>query len=249
MAKPVDIDADLTFEITGSAVTPDRFQQTLSAFFDLLSEITKSVAPEGQRVEWRVQVKQGSNLVGIIPAPGVPLAVAVSVRQAIVAGLKHLEREPAEPLAFNERALTSVRRLAYGLGNQEDDDTVINVWGEQAAVPITRRLAENVIEVLGEAYSDHGSVEGRLRTVSEAGGFRIVLYEPVFGRSIRCDVPTRLMPRALELFSHRVEVYGIVSYRRNGAVARVSVEEIVPLPTERDLPSYEDVRGILQDNA
>lgn len=134
VATPTDIDADLTFEIDGSAVTPERFQRTLTTFFDLLSEVTKAVAPEGERVEWRVQVKRGSNLVGIIPGQGVPPVLAANVRKAIVSGLERLEREPIEPPAFTERALTSVRRLASGLGTREDDDTIINVWGQQAAV-------------------------------------------------------------------------------------------------------------------
>ncbi len=249
MAQPSDIDADLTFEISGSAVTPERFQRTLSAFFDLLSEVTRAVTPDGERVEWRVQVKQGSNLVGVMPAPGVPAAVIASVRQAIIAGLEHLEREAVEPAAFTERALISVRRLVSGLGNREGDDTSVRVWGQRAAVPITQHLADNVGEVLGEAYADEGSVEGRLRTVSEAGGFRIVIYEPVFGKSIRCDVPEYLIPTALELFGQRVEAYGRVSYRRDGTIARVSVEDIVSIPPDRDLPSHEDVRGILQGNA
>lgn len=216
MATPVDIDADLTFEISGSAVTPERFQRTLSAFFELLAEVTKAVAPEGERVEWRVQVKQGSNLVGVLPAPGVSNEVAANVRQTIIAGLERLEREPVGPAAFSEGALTSVRRLATGLSGREDDDTQINVWGQRAPVPITRHIAANVIELLGEAYADEGSLEGRLKTVSEAGSFRIVLYEPVFGRSIRCFIPESLMPQALALFGQRVEAYGTLSYRRDG---------------------------------
>lgn len=246
VAKPTDIDADLTFEISGSAVTPERFQRAMSAFFDLLSEVTKAVAPEGARVEWRVQVKQGSNLVGVLPAPGVSDVVAASVREAIVTGLERLEREPAEPFAFSEQALTSVRRLAAGLGTHEDDDTQINVWGQRAPVPITRHLGANVIELLREAYADEGSVEGRLKTVSEAGSFRIVLYEPVFERPVRCLVPEHLIPQALALFGKRVEAYGVVSYRRDGAVSRVAVKEIVPLPSEKELPSHEQVYGILR---
>lgn len=249
MARPGDIDADLTFEITGSAVTPDRFQRALSAFFDLLFEVTKAVAAEGERVEWRVQVKQGSNLVGVLPAPGASGAVVARVGQAIVAGLARLEREPAEPVAFSEKALRSVRKLAGDLGSRETDDTSMNIWAERTAVPITRRLAENVTEILGEAYAGRGSVEGRLRTVSEAGGFRIVVYEPLFGKAIRCDVPEYLMREVLGLFGQRVEAYGLVRYRRNGSVARVSLEEIVPFPAEKELPSYEEVHGILRGNA
>lgn len=249
MATRADIEADLTFEITGSVVTPERFQRALAAFFGLLAEVTKAVTPEGDRLDWRVQVKQGSNLVGISPAPGVPTALAVSVRQKIISGLEALEHTPAEPPQFSEKALASVNRLASIIGTHDEDDTAIRIWGEKAPVAITPRLARNIAELLGEAYTDYGSVEGRLRTISEAGAFRIVIYEPIFSRSVPCNIPERLMQQALNLFGRRVEVYGDISYRRNGFVNRVSVQEIVAFPAEKDLPDHEQVRGILQANA
>ncbi len=249
MATRADIEADLTFEITGSLVTPERFQRALTAFFGLLAEVTKAVTPEGERVDWRVQVKQGSNLVGISPAPGVPTALVVNVRQKIMSGLEVLEHAPAEPMQFSEKALASVNRLASSISTHDEDDTVIRIWGEKAPMPITPRLARNISELLGEAYTDYGSVEGRLKTISEAGAFRIVIYEPIFSRSVPCNVPERLMQQALSLFGRRVEVYGDISYRRNGFVNRVSVQEIVAFPAEEDLPNHEQVRGILQANA
>lgn len=233
MATRADIDAALTFEITGSVVTPERFQRALAAFFGLLAEVTKAVTPEGERVDWRVQVKQGSNLVGISPGPGVPTALAASVRHTIMSGLETLEHAPTEPPQFNERALASVNRLASSIGTHDEDDTAIRIWGEKAPAPITPRLARNVAELLGEAYTDYGSVEGRLRTISEAGAFRIVIYEPIFSRSVPCNIPERLMRQVLGLFGRRVEVYGDISYRRNGFVNRVSVQEIVSFPAEK----------------
>ncbi len=227
-------------------MTPERFQSTLTAFFDLLSEVSKAVTPDGERLEWRVQVKQGSNLVGVVAGPGVSASRAAQVRQAMVSGLHELAIQSVEPPAFSERALASVRRLGSALGNRKGDDTAIQIWGQREPVPITHTLHANVVAILAEAHSDRGSVEGRLKTVSVAGGFRIVLYEPVFGAAIRCDVPEHLMGHTLALFDRRVEVYGVVHYRRNGTVSRVSVEEIVPFPAEDELPSPEDVRGILR---
>ena len=114
------------------------------------------MVPEGERVEWRIQVKQGSNLIGVLPGPGVPVAPAMSVRQAIVASLEQIESRPEEPSNFTERALKSVRRLTTTLRNHEGDDTILNIWDQQVAVPITRHLAENVIELLGEYYTASG---------------------------------------------------------------------------------------------
>ncbi len=249
MAAPTDIEADLTLEMSGSEVTPERFQRATSAFFDLIGEVGKGVALQGERLDWRVQVKQGSNLVGALPGPGLSLATATGTRRIIVAGLETLRSFVAEPAGFTDRAMMILRRLVGTLPAQDDEDFSVAIWGQRVAVPITRAIADNVKEFLGEAYTDHGSVEGHLRTVSEADGFRIVLYEPLFGRSVRCDVPEELMPSALELFGRRVEVFGAISYRRDGAVARVRADELVPFPDSAKLPTHEQVRGISQANA
>lgn len=92
-------------------------------------------------------------------------------------------------------------------------------------------------------------MEGSLKTISEAGGFRVVVYEPVFGRAIRCNIPPDLMGKALSLFGRRVEVHGAIHYRRNGTIARVTVDEIVPFPPSEQLPTHMDVLGILQGDA
>lgn len=248
MTTLADIEGDITLEITGSVVTPERFQRALAAFFDILAEVSKTVASEaGERAEWRVQVKQGSNLIGITPAPGVSPAVAARVFEAMLGGIERLEREPSEPQAFSERALIGARQLSTTVGVVAEDDTRIRVWGQKEVIPTSRQIAEHVGEVLREAYADDGSVEGELKTVSEACGYRVVIYEPIFGRAIRCEVPADLMPLALTLFGRRVTARGSIRYRRDGTIARVAVEALIPFPPDDDLPTHEEVRGILRD--
>lgn len=249
MAKPADIEADLTLEISGSDVTPDRFQRATAAFFDLLGEVGKGVAAKGEPLEWRVQVKQGSNLVGVLPGPRLSQATAAGTRRVMVAGLEALQRAAEEPPGFSDRALLCLKRLIGTTPAHDEGDFKIAVWGQKVPVLISGPLADNVRELLNEAYTDQGSVEGHLRTVSEAGGFRIVLYEPLFGRPVRCDVPEHLMSNALTLFGKRVEVFGSISYRRDGEIARVRVEDLVPFPDDQQLPTHDQVRGILRANA
>ncbi|MCK8787997.1 hypothetical protein M0638_26940 [Roseomonas sp. NAR14] len=247
MATLADIDGEITLEISGAAVTPARFRRAVIGFFDILTEVSDAAAAEsGEHVEWRIQVKKGSNLIGASPAPGVSPAVVAWVQARVIRGLEQLEREPLDPPAFSERALTGARHLAQSASDKPGEDTTVRVWSRQEVVPVTRQTVEHVASVLEGEYSDHGTVEGQLNTVTSAGGYRVVIYEPVFGKAVRCDVPQDMMPLALKLFGRRVEAHGSIRYRRDGTIARVRVEELVPFPLDNDLPTHEEVRGILR---
>src|SRR3954452_4567043 len=67
MATKDDIDADLTLEINGRNVTPEKFMKAVRAFFGLVNEVTRELAGPKEFIHWTVQVKHGSNLVGIVP--------------------------------------------------------------------------------------------------------------------------------------------------------------------------------------
>lgn len=107
---------------------------------------------------------------------------------------------------------------------------------------------------IGKGYKhhftvDHGSVEGRLQTVSERGGFKFVIYDILWDRPIRCHLPETLIDRAMEAFGHRVEVYGLVTYRRDGKPLSIKVDAIEPLTVNRHIPSFREVYGILRDSS
>ena len=170
MATPVDIEAELTVEIDGPVITPEKFLRGVEAFFAVLSEVTRTLTPEGERAEWTVQVKQGSNLVSVRPVPGTQPAIVSQVIAAMSGGLAALEREPIEPPQFTERALRNIRALARLTEKRDADDTRVNIWAGTTPSPITPRLARHVEEILEDAFTDQGTVEGSLKTISEAGG-------------------------------------------------------------------------------
>jgi hypothetical protein len=47
-------------------------------------------------------------------------------------------------------------------------------------------------------------------------------------------------------FRKRVEVSGIIHYRRNGTPISIDVERLEALPDDSELPSLDDVRGLLR---
>ena len=249
MTTSGDIDSDLTLEVSGNSVTPDKFLRSVRAFFDILNEVTREISERPGSVKWLVQVKGGSNLVRVYPQPGYDAAISTRVIDAISGGISLLEEEECVPDWFNEPALKALRNLGGVVGKTESDDTTIQVWAGKHPIRVTNRSVTHVNDLLMGAHQSHGSIEGTLQTVSVRRSLRFVVYERIWDRAIQCYVPDGLVSAALASFGHRVEVYGIIHYREDGEPVRIKVEEIVAFPHADDIPSFRDIHGILRDTA
>lgn len=248
MAAAADIDALVTLELAGHKVTPQKFLNGVKAFFGIVEEVTKSVCEDRPRVIWRVQVKAGSNLVGITPEPGFPPPIVALIADSVGNGIKDMEQAPSEPPYFSPRALRHLHDLAAIVGTDENDDTEIKVWVRKDPRDLTHRSVAHTAELLTAAYADHGSIEGRLQVLSERRGLHIVVYEPLWDKPIRCHLSDKQAAIALQNFGKRVEVTGLVRYRGDGMPVSIDVEEIIPFPAPEDIPGYRAVHGILRDS-
>jgi hypothetical protein len=240
--------ADLTLEIEGMGVTAEKFLRGVGAFFGLVLEVTKRVCVDRPRIEWLVQVRAGSNLVGVRPAPGYPAPQIVdAVLRVVRDGIETLEDRSEEPLFFSALAIKHLRNLGRIASADDKNDTRVRVWVKQQKLDVTRRSVAHVANLLREVSAEYGSVEGRLQVASERRGLHFTVYEPIWDKPIRCDIPDDMLDAALKLFGKRIEVYGLIRYRRDGSPSSIRVEEIVPFPSRDELPSAAEVRGILKE--
>jgi hypothetical protein len=250
MATKADIDADLTLEIDGRSVTPEKFQRGVRAFFALLNEATRAHAKPNQFVRWAVQVKSGSNLVGVVPTQ---FTVEPSDLDAIYAslqeGIESIEAGSEEPKALSETALRHIRELASIVGTDEGDDTKVRVWARKQPVALTHRAVANVAVLLNDAYEDFGTVEGRVQVISEQGDLHVFVAEPIRGRRIRCYFEEDMLPDFMGAFRKRVEVAGRIRYRRDGVPVSIAAKALTEFPAKEDLPSFRDMRGIFRAKA
>lgn len=243
LADESDITAPLTLEVSGSAVTPERFLRAVQNFFALTKSITENVQDDSRPVNWTVQVKAGSNLVELRPAGDAPQSVVDEIASQLALGTATLEREASEITTFDDAALRAVRALGR-VSEDSGDDVLVRIWAAKQPRPITHRSAENVTVIMSGDFEEHGAVEGFIRTISDDGGFKIVIKESLWG-NVRCYVSGDTLVEALKMFGRRVEVYGTVKYTRDGRAKSVRVEEIIPFPDAHELPDAESVRGIL----
>ena len=241
MAEASDIEAPLTLELNGDDITPEIFVRGVRSFFAVLNEVTDQI---DDSVGWRIQVKQGSNLIGVYPRA--PNPSAAQIINSVEAGLAAIERAEEEPVEFTERALMGARDLAK-LALASDGGVTVKVWADKRAQALSAKSVAHVDDILGDAFEEHGAIVGKIQTVSERGGARFVVYDALTDRAIRCILPEDKLDDAMGAFRHRCEIYGTIRYRKDGQPNQIKVEDIIIFPDDNDLPSAADVRGILRN--
>jgi hypothetical protein len=246
VAVKSEIVADLTLEIDGKSVSPDKFLRSVRAFFTILNEVTTKVAGKRGGVQWKVKVKEGSNLVGVVPEAGHDPVVVARIISTMSGGLSELEDRASLPHHFSERAMKGLRDLGAVVGTTVADDTTVRVWARKEPLPITHKSVAHVAQLIASEHEDYGSIEGKLQTVTERGGLQFVVYEPLWDQAVRCYIPERLIDTAMANFRNRVEVYGLIKYRKDGKPLSIHVDDIIAFPPKERIPSFREVRGILR---
>ncbi len=246
MALKSDIESDLTLEVGGHAITPDKFLRSVRSFFAILDEVTREVGGKPSAVRWAVAVTHGSNLVQVSPQPGYDPAIISVVTDAVADGISQIEEREARPAHFSEKALRSLRDLSNVVGRTDSDDTTVRVWVRRNPIDVTAKAAANVIGLLASEHKDYGSIEGHLQTITERGRLQFIVYVRLWDMQARCYIPDHLVPEAIAAFGSRVEVYGPIRYRKDGKPVSIEVDEIRAFPETEDIPSFRDVHGILR---
>ena len=97
-------------------------------------------------------------------------------------------------------------------------------------------------------YNDYGTIEGRLEAIQESyGTLQFYIRDAILRQRVRCYFPEEILSAVFETFRKRVEVSGVIHYRKNGTPVSIEAEHILGLPGDSELPTAEDVRGILRN--
>jgi len=235
----------LTLRIEGPRITADRFVKAVSSFVALINDVSETVTNEHSAFRWLVSVERGSAVVHFKPEPykANPHLIAPSLR-AINDGIKMIRKRPERPRFWSDRALRNAKELAEVLDVETGVDHV-SVKADQAALDITRKVSANVDELIGSEYKSLGTVEGRLRTVTEAGGIHFVVQDAVTHNNVRCFFDVERADEYMSAWRKRVAVYGEIRYRKDGVALSITVHKFRVLRESDELPSVRDMRGIL----
>ncbi len=221
MASDDDTPPALTLELGPKKVPYRDFQRVVRDFTRLLSEISEESCGHPDSVHWEISVSEGSLLI----AANVPRTMDAKT----VARIRETVRRP--PQRIRERLErfprpVPVTRLLTG----EDRKDILQP--DRNAVP--RRPGP---------FSEYGTIEGILDTLSARGHLSFIISEPIWNIAVQCTVPGDLVDSMRDMWRQRVAAHGMVHYDRHGRPTSIRADEVALFPYS-DTP-IEAFRGIL----
>lgn len=167
-------------------------------------------------------------------APAMPV-----VTHAVAAGIRELETRPSRPAYFNDAALQHAKDLARLEG--------VMIRNGNVGSPMTGTLRQNVDLIIGSEQEEWGTIEGRIESLTVHRVRSFNLYEPITGERIECSFGYRIPVEQIGLaVERRSAVSGRMVYRGD-RIVRMAAEEIEIFPGPDELPTADEVFGILAD--
>jgi len=239
----------LALDFDGNAITLDRFEKAIESFFAILRNVSKEITKGDKPIQWEVKVKSGSNVViARVMADALTQRNAETVLDVIPGGLRLLETGTQEsPKYFNTDAIKAARDLVSLRDRQGKNISYIKIRRDGVAQTLSRKLIESVNDIVGGQHQAYGSIQGKLQTLSDRGGFKFFIYDELFDQKVTCFVTEELMPIAVKSFTKRVAVYGLVQYNKAGDPCSLKVEQLDIFRNNSDLTPLDKIAGILKE--
>lgn len=241
------IETDLTLELDEEEITVSEFTTALEHFLGLVREVGKKVVPH-RKNPWLVRLYPGSAGFGLYPKPGAMSATEAGIiRNSVIQGVEALEGG-TRPHYFTDKAIDHASELS-AVFKARKKPSKIRIWStNERAHAVRPEIEVTAKKLLEPKYEDAGSIEGTLEVLSGHGKTAVVVYDPIDNRAIKCEISGEaLLDAAWKSWMKRVEVFGLIRYRADGVAVSVKVDTIVPFPPRDELPSLEEMRGILRD--
>ena len=247
--SPKDIPSDLALEVR-DALSPERFLAAARAFFGYVKEVTDAVVPEGEKLAWSVRVREGSAVIAVEPTKNVAPSLVQRVYARAEAAVRHLSEGDVEGAALPDQALRHLQTLSELTERDDAAPGAVRLWVKHAPLDIVPAIAHAIREDWRAEYGDYGTVEGKLETIQDrAGTLQLQVRDTVLHQTIRCSFQEEMLPEAFMAFRKRVEVTGLIHFRKNGVPVSIQVDRIERLPDDDELPDIDDVKGILRERA
>lgn len=240
-------DGDVVHLVLPVGVPMANVLRAQQVFLELLREVSRSVAATiDDPVHWVLaRVSEGSADLSLRPQPAtrtLPPGTLHRMVEAVPRGVAALAVGATRPRYFTDRALTLTHTLAEAL---PPDAPVARTRNGTAEVEFTRQAAVHAQRILDQPYlSEYGTVEGVLLSANVRGKRQFVMFDELTGQRIECHFGHRIAVDRIRL-ERRVAVTGEIRSRESGEITSVVADDLEVLPLDDDLPTFDDVIGIL----
>jgi hypothetical protein len=233
----------------GDNVPMAQLVRAQSAFLDLLREVSRAVAATfDDPVTWVVTNVQESSadysLVPIPLRPNVPPQQLHLMVEVVPDGIARLEKGEDRPPYFTDHALELTTTLTKIIAKELP---FVRTRNGAAEVDITAQAGLHARRILDRPYvSEMGTVEGKAQIVNTHGKRQVVIFDELTGQRIECQFGQRIaLADVLAGMERRVAITGEIRSRESGEILSVIATDIEVLPTDDELPTANDVLGVL----
>ena len=165
------------------------------------------------------------------------------VLMACEQGLRTIENNPRTiPPFFREKTLLSASKVVRVLSDGIRSIEIFTPYTKPLL--LTQRLAAHVDELVSSTYTDLGTFEGRLTTLSVHTRSMFRIEDEIYGYITCYFKEGHLEELKNGMFSERVAVSGETRYSPSGQPISIQVEQIERLRSRNALPQFADLEGI-----
>ena len=238
----------ITLTLKGDRITADKLRRSIDEFYAFVDEVVSDVAGSKKPISWIVKIRKGSIVIANEPEyrKDIPLIVSEKIFASIKQGVEALEKRAERPAFFSDKALEHLQALASIPSLSSNGLERISIAVNNKAHVLTPHVIANVDSLLGEFSRALGSIEGKLETISERGGPKLIVYDSLTNKGVRCSTNDEIMQKALQYFGKRGNVFGMISYDKFGTPKRIKVDTLTVLGGRETLPSILDLCGIMR---
>lgn len=144
---------------------------------------------------------------------------------------------------LDSHVLENFAKIGFGFRRKISKIVLVS---DDRIIPIDRTFTAQVTQILGEDQVIDGSIEGTLEMINiHAGRNRFEIYPTIGPKKVRCHFPKAIQNDAIAGVGKYINVAGKIRHReRDRYPYRVDVESIEIYPSEDELPSIFDLKGI-----
>ncbi len=244
----------LRLEFGGQRITLPDLIAAANRVLGILVDVDSNVSEEpGGTIDWVIRdLESGSAVLEVEAAPKgeiTPFFAPAEVVRKFKSGMRQIAENGERPPYFSERGMQQAYELTAMLHINGIDAFRVGYNGE--TVEFTPGIKKAVKETLEGKYKAIGSIEARIDTLSaHEKPYSCTAWTLLTNEPIRCFFSdAEVLSSAYENFKQRVTLRGILTSRPNGEVTSMRVHSIEPFPADEDLPSVDDILGIMAHGA
>ena len=235
----------------------EEFSSATQNFLGLLQEVDSSIAERKTgNLRWGIRTLRESPtpLIGVTPIVRRPHRRRVyqdtseRVEREIINNVTAITDRGERNKFLSDAALLKVERIAkmapkIGASSiyTSHDDTI------NLRTIVTVKTLDQVKDLTNPRSISFGTLVGSLETISVHNGFEFRVWDDDTKRPVRCFLDVKQSAKAIDMLGVRVVVTGMMKADRHGRPISMTVEDFNPVTESAQLPTIEEMRGLVPD--